>query len=99
MIEDLPKRFTEKIKFNDSCWLWTAAKDKDGYGFFSVNGKQTKAHRFSFAHYNGEIPTGMIVCHKCDTPSCVNPDHLFLGTHKINLDDMRSKGREHYASG
>jgi hypothetical protein len=62
------------------CWLWTAALLKDGYGGFKVERKMLRAHRFAWERKHGPIPKGMVVCHKCDVPGCVNPDHLFLGT-------------------
>jgi len=78
----------------NGCWLHNcASSDKDGYVLFSVNGKFRRAHRFFWEMHNGEIPKGMFVCHRCDTPRCCNPEHLFLGTHQDNVDDMVRKGR------
>lgn len=77
---------------NSGCWLWTKALDH-GYGRIRVNGKDARAHRASYKIFRGEIPIGMFVCHKCDTPACVNPDHLFLGYAKENHLDMENKGR------
>lgn len=95
----LPERFLEKIVFGDECWIWTACKDIGGYGNFRLKGKTVKSHRFSWEHFKGEIPEGMKICHKCDTPACVNPDHLFLGTQKDNVIDMVAKGRDNHAFG
>jgi len=75
------------------CILWTKAKAGNGYGVTSQNGKQVYAHRVAASKVFGDIPKKMVVAHKCDTPSCVNPDHLFICTQKENLADMKLKGR------
>ena len=94
----IEERFFEKVVKGDSCWTWLGQKDRNnGYGTFSVliNGKSKniKAHRFSWTLFNGEIPAGLWVLHKCDNPQCTNPDHLFLGDRKKNMDDAAEKGR------
>lgn len=94
----LPNRFLKKINFGDNCWLWTATKNKDGYGKYKVNGKMVYAHRFSYFLFNGVLPRDLLVCHKCDTPACVNPDHLFIGTRKDNSEDMVAKDRQSRAT-
>lgn len=76
-----------------SCWLWLASTDKDGYGWSSYFG-QKKAHRCSYVYYKGPIPSGLMVRHKCDTPACVNPDHLILGTVIDNNKDCTSRERQ-----
>lgn len=78
------------------CWIWVGHVNENGYGRIRRGGKNVfkeYAHRFSYRTYKGEIPDGMCVCHKCDTPSCVNPDHLFLGTLLDNNSDMIAKKR------
>jgi hypothetical protein len=80
------------------CWIWTAYTLPNGYGKMSYGGHPPRfAHRLSFMAFKGEIPEGMSVCHKCDTPSCVNPDHLFLGTQSDNAIDMVRKMRSYVA--
>lgn len=74
------------------CWLWNGNKNKAGYGLFYFRGKQVLAHRFSFA-LGHEIPAGLCVLHSCDTPACVNENHLFLGTRPQNSLDMVRKRR------
>lgn len=75
------------------CILWTGAKAGNGYGVTSENGKQVYAHRKAWQDANGPIPSGMVIAHKCDTPACHNPEHLFACTQAENLADMRAKGR------
>jgi len=87
-------RFLSKVDKTDSCWLWTAAVSHNGYGFFKLHPIMVKAHRWSYEHFVGPIPDGMLVLHSCDVPRCVNPDHLFLGTQKQNIADMMQKGRD-----
>ncbi len=74
------------------CWLWTAALSNKGYGFYFSDGHNF-AHRWSYSHFVGPIPEGLIVRHRCDTPSCVNPDHLELGTQSDNMQDCIKRGR------
>ena len=78
---------------NSGCWLWLLYCDEDGYGKMHYNYKKHLAHRLSYEAFIGPIPEGLDVCHKCDVPSCINPDHLWLGDAKANADDMVRKGR------
>ena len=87
------KRFWDKVDKTGECWIWTAYTKTDGYGQFKFDGKMRGAHRMAWLLTNGEIPDGMLVCHTCDNPSCVNPNHLFLGTNQDNADDKMNKGR------
>ncbi len=76
------------------CWIWEGSLSVQGYGQVRINKRLLRAHRVSYEGYVGEIPHGMQVCHRCDTPSCVNPAHLFLGTHADNHRDKVAKGRQ-----
>ena len=81
------------------CWLWTGATTPTGYGKITAStGVTTYAHRLSWVLRHGEIPSGAYVCHKCDTPSCINPDHLFIGMAQDNSKDAVLKGRNAFGS-
>lgn len=86
-------RFEKFVSKTDGCWRWAATVDRRGYGKFAVFGSPRAAHQVSWVLYRGYLPEGQFVLHRCDNPSCVNPDHLFLGTHTDNMRDMRAKGR------
>ena len=89
-------RFLKYIKKTPTCWLWIASKDNGGYGTLGRDGKLEKAHRLSWEFYNGLIPKGMNVLHKCDVRDCVNPEHLWLGTQFDNMQDAVKKGRMNF---
>ena len=94
--EPLIDRFWRKVDKSGDCWEWTAAKCSTGYGWIGIGNRKTQAaHRVVWELTYGPIPDGLCICHKCDNPGCVNPDHLFLGTYGDNMKDMWDKSR-HY---
>jgi hypothetical protein len=87
-------RFEAKVLRSGSCHLWTGSKTRDGYGSFALDGSRPiLAHRAAWLLLRGGIPEGLCVLHACDTPSCVNPAHLWLGSQTDNIRDMDAKGR------
>lgn len=79
-----------------ACWPWTGMIGKWGYGTINIRGKSWRAHRLAWHVHKGiPVPDQLFVCHHCDNPACVNPDHLFLDTHRGNMTNMRLKGRQH----
>jgi hypothetical protein len=76
------------------CWNWRKATTSRGYGTFTYRSKKERANRVSYLVFKGFIPEGIFVCHTCDNPSCVNPDHLYLGTHQQNVDDKLKRNRQ-----
>jgi hypothetical protein len=92
----LEDRFWEKVRKGPDCWVWVGAVSAPGqHGRIWVAEERRKviASRVSWTMHNGPIPDGMEVCHRCDNPPCVRPDHLFLGTHRANMRDASDKGR------
>lgn len=90
------QRFWKKVEKTDSCWLWTGGSDCNGYGRMGVGRSDEGtilAHRFSYELHRGPIAGNLFVCHRCDNPQCVNPNHLFLGTALDNVQDMIAKSR------
>jgi hypothetical protein len=90
------ERFWAKVDKSGECWVWTGTtKERFGlrYGYFYANGKNVRAHRLAAEMKHGPIPEGMVVCHRCDNPPCVRPDHLWIGTRSENQTDMWLKGR------
>jgi len=100
LLEKERKRFFAKVNKDgpNGCWEWIGYKDKEGYGQVSLKRLEQyalKAHRVSYMQHKGKIADDLLICHKCDNPSCVNPDHLFLGTHQDNVDDKVKKNRQY----
>ena len=90
----LEERFWSKVDKSGECWLWLGSKGPDGYGYLGTGtSKSARAHRVAYWVVYGSIPNGQFVLHHCDNPSCVRPDHLFLGTQQDNMNDMVNKGR------
>lgn len=99
---DDAERLWSKVTKGDECWVWTGTTDKDGYGILHMEVDDhvyNKAHRYAYFHATSEHPEQMLVCHTCDNPPCVRPDHLFLGTHLDNVRDMHEKGRANTVAG
>jgi hypothetical protein len=97
---DFSSRFWEKVSITPNCWEWSAGRNHKGYGVFQIGTAKKSnvklAHRISFALTYGDIPPSILVCHKCDNPACVRPDHLFAGNALVNTQDMIRKGRSKF---
>lgn len=87
-------RFWRKVDKTGKCWIWTGAASRNGYGKLRLSKRYYLAHRLSYQIKNGEVSKGLLVCHTCDIRLCVNPDHLFLGTHQDNAQDKVNKNRQ-----
>ena len=95
LTEEQLKRFWAKVdkRVEEECWEWTGARSKKGYGQFCVNKIAKSTHRISYVIHKGEIPEGLMICHACNNPSCVNPNHLYAGTGKDNAQQAVVDGR------
>lgn len=95
--ESARERFNRKVDKRESgCWEWGGGKYPSGYGYFWINGQNRRAHRVSYVLFKGPLPEEVLVCHTCDNPGCVSPDHLFLGTPLTNMQDKCAKGRHRF---
>lgn len=99
-VSTLKKRFEKKTRREGDCLIWTGARGSHGrYGSLAAFGEPWLAHRLAYALSVGDIPVGMVVCHRCDNGLCVNPDHLFLGSQSDNVNDMEAKERSVHPRG
>ena len=97
--KDFEDKFWSRVLKTETCWIWQAGKTTAGYGEIRFKGNPCYAHRVSWELSHGPIPEGFEILHKCDTPSCVNPEHLFVGTQSQNIRDCIRKGRRYDNSG
>lgn len=93
-MKSIVQRFESKFSKVEGCWNWNAYIDKDGYGRFRIGNKQVRSNRASYLIYKGAIGENLVIRHKCDNPSCVNPDHLEIGTNFDNVMDMVCRNRQ-----
>lgn len=110
ILSNLPPKYLERLKSRfwakvdkkvgqNGCWLWTGYLNQDGYGRIWIETRMVMAHRVAYAITNSDVPENLSVCHSCDNPGCVNPEHLWLGSHLENMTDMYQKKRRKAASG
>jgi hypothetical protein len=91
---DAESRFWTHVEKTGNCWVWTGKIGNKGYGYYTTGQRHLLTHRYAYTITYGQIPSGKFVLHHCDNRACVRPDHLFLGTHRDNMDDMKRKGRQ-----
>lgn len=94
---DIKTRIFKRRTIENGCWLLKPSPSNKGYAKIEVNGVNKRAHRISYETFVGPIPKGLLVLHHCDVRHCVNPEHLWIGTHKDNTQDMIKKGRDRFA--
>lgn len=94
-VRTIGERLLARVEYdtNGGCWLWGGSTYPSGYGNMGIGQTNYATHRLSWQEFRGPIPDGLWVLHRCDVRPCINPDHLFLGTHRDNTDDMLMKGR------
>ena len=97
--QNILDRFFSNVQKTNSCWNWTGYKFSNEYGAIRYKGKIWRAHRLSWTLFNGDIPKRKLVLHTCDTPPCVNPGHLWIGTHQDNMTDRNEKRRQYIPNG
>jgi len=96
--EEVDRKFFGRIlkeDFGKKCWIWQGSKSSEGYGQVTIQGKTIGTHRFSYKYHKGKDPGNLLVCHTCDNPPCVNPNHLWIGTGRDNVHDMHHKNRQY----